>query len=408
VYVRKEGVAVRANEFEILAIDEEKTLPPVAAKWRGANPPIWFLGSQDSTFAIHGWSFVKMGSKPMALPEPGASPAPSVASVAGTPSVAPSPMPNAPLPSTPAAGSVLGLHEIARLADTAWGMKCLAISPDGKFVAGGKIDQTIWMFDVAKSAKVSETGRLEDMGPISVVAFTPQGDRLLAGGAKGKVTIWKVREGALVVDRSYVGHGNEVSVMRISPDGKFVLSGAKDERLRYWELDTSKEVYAWDGFQRGPKGVWISADGKLALATDGHSLTQLNLQDGTKEIRATNLANIRAQSAAFSPDGKTVAITDGQKLRRFQTEDGKELPLFDAKEMVWSVQFSPDARQIVTGGRAHFSIWDADGGKRIEDVTVSQFAYVRAIAIGNDGRRIAAIGDAAGQPLQVFETTQAK
>src|SRR5262249_17465493 len=141
----------------------------------------------------------------------------------------------------------------AQLPDTKWGMKCLAISPDGKFVAGGKPDNAVWMFDVAKNAKIADSGRLDDLGGISAVAFTPQGDKLLAGGWKGKIQIWNVRDGAIVIDRDYVGHGKELLFVQISSDGKYVLSGARDERLRYWELATSKEQFAWDGFKSGPK-----------------------------------------------------------------------------------------------------------------------------------------------------------
>src|SRR5262249_49530257 len=82
VYVRNGGVSVRAKGREILPIDEEKPLPAVPAKWRGEAPASWFLGSQDASFAIYGWSFVKVTSQPIPeVPETVASNTPSVPSL---------------------------------------------------------------------------------------------------------------------------------------------------------------------------------------------------------------------------------------------------------------------------------------------------------------------------------------
>jgi WD40 repeat protein len=56
---------------------------------------------------------------------------------------------------------------------------------------------------------------------------------------------------------------------------------------------------------------------------------------------------------------------------------------------VWSVAFSPDGRQIVSGSADNsLRLWDASSGKQLGPQLKGHTAWVYSVAFSPDGRRI--------------------
>lgn len=291
-----------------------------------------------------------------------------------------------------------------QISEMGWGIKSLTFSPDGKFVAAGKADDFVEIYDVESGRKVFTEGRLREMGNISAITFSPDGKYLLAGGFKGLIKIWSVAENGLLTPAGeFTGHSREISTIVVSPDSQNVLSGGAEKQVRYWNLESQAEESVSEGFEYGKFGIYFLGE-EHALVSDGRILKKLNLQNGeteqTVELRSSGSAN----NVFFSPDGNIVAVTDGYSLKQLTTSDGKDLPELKGKEVLWDADFSADGEKIIAGGRGHLVVWDLDKQEREGHILLGDsIMYVKPLEVSRDGKYVACYPSAAGQSLWVFE-----
>ena len=163
------------------------------------------------------------------------------------------------------------------------GVTSVAISPDGRLVAAGSLDNTVRIWDVATGQLIERLRGHKDS--VYSVAFTPDGDGIVSGSLDKTLKYWDVgkllanapkrdpRTGLLPVDRpgsssvvkkegdkasaactmNFLGHKVRVaSVSRVqlmtlsmiqdyvlsvavSHDGQWVVSGSKDRGVQFWD-----------------------------------------------------------------------------------------------------------------------------------------------------------------------------
>ena len=71
-----------------------------------------------------------------------------------------------------------------------------AISPDGRYVAAGCYDTTVWLWD-ARTGELVWRGP-EHSGHVNFVRFSPDGKRLLTGGFTRTAILWEVPTGKVL------------------------------------------------------------------------------------------------------------------------------------------------------------------------------------------------------------------
>lgn len=83
--------------------------------------------------------------------------------------------------------------QIGSLTGPAGRVHSVAFSPDGRTLAAGSYDDTIWLWNVTNPADATQIGSLTGhTGPINSVAFSPDGRTLAAGSADGTIRLWNL------------------------------------------------------------------------------------------------------------------------------------------------------------------------------------------------------------------------
>jgi WD40 repeat protein len=200
----------------------------------------------------------------------------------------------------------------------------LAVSPDGKFLLTGSLDDSAGLWDTATGTRVR---RLEQPDQVTGVAFSPDGKYLLTGSPDMIVRLWDAASGSLI--RSYTGAQGAINSVVFSADGKHFLTGENGSTGILWGVDSGKPELTLAGQEGGITSVAFSPDGKYLL-TGGADMT----------VRMW--------------DART-----GQEVRRFAGHS----------DVVSSVAFSPDGSKVLTAGVDGVArVWNVDYGQTIRSL----------------------------------------
>src|SRR5262249_39208360 len=214
---------------------------------------------------------------------------------------------------------------------TAFAANCVAVSGDGKLLAGGGAisnpslpSVTVW--DVERGEEVASLPAHES-GVVSL-AFSPSG-LLITGAGGGKETRIGIWELPSAKSLGYLTkHTAGVRTLAFSRDGVLV-SGSTDRSVRRWDVAGRQEVpplRRWGDDEadakRGPVvSVAVSPDGKRVAAgfgrvTDVH--LGIKLWDGTTadSIPGWLAHDMPVHRLAFTPDGRALLAAHGDKSVR--------------------------------------------------------------------------------------------
>ncbi|KAL4258318.1 hypothetical protein AB1N83_011152 [Pleurotus pulmonarius] len=238
-----------------------------------------------------------------------------------------------------------------------------------------------------------------NIGNQSSVSFQADGSRFATGDDYGTVKIWDTKTGTEL--RTFEGHSRIICSLAFSPDGSKIAAGTVDGTIRVWDTETGEDLLgAMEGHTDWVRGLAFSPNGtRLASGSDdrtvrlrdeagkskvlgGHSGLVWSVAFSKDHIISGSADNtIRVWDAgsgalvrvlrghtfgvicvAFSPDFKLVASgSDDCTARLWDVSSGEVLAIYDVGELVFSISFSFDGKQVVTGsyeGKVH--IWNAD------------------------------------------------
>jgi WD40 repeat protein len=252
----------------------------------------------------------------------------------------------------------------------------VAFSVDGKRVASSGCDEAVHVWE-------AETGRLVTTckghaGEVKCLAISPDG-RWVVSANRGApemsqhagqqprpwtVQVWDTRTGQEV--RALIGHESPVQGVAFSRDGR-LLASASDGRAILWDTATWRELRRLEGFSREWHELVFNAEGTL-LATAGNGpVTLWDVATGKPRhaLRGPVITTLRGR-AAFSADGRRLATAADREVKLWDVESGQEvlsLPLVDSDPAfngVGRLAFSPDGRRLLAALRdGTVQYWDA-------------------------------------------------
>ena len=260
------------------------------------------------------------------------------------------------LDGTVALWDVASRREIATLEGHTRRVDSVAFSPDGDLLASGSGDRTVRLWDVASQREIAA---LEGhTRPIHSVAFSPDGDLLASASWESTVRLWDVASRRELP--ALEGHSEWVEQVAFSPAGGILASASRDGTVRLWDVASRREIAALEGHTRYAESVAFSPAGGI-LASGGRDGT-VKLWDvaSRREIAAlTTQDGWSAMSLAFSPEGGFVAAAtfDG-KVELWDVVGGELLETYwMAASNSW-IAFSPDGGTMATTAAYEVELWN--------------------------------------------------
>ncbi len=226
----------------------------------------------------------------------------------------------------------------------------LDFSTDGKYLATGSADGTARIWDV-KSGKmmVSLPERTANI-PCFSVDFSPDGKLLATGSWDGWVRIWEVETGQLI---QRIRAHKDVSPysVQFSHSGLYVISGGLDRKLKMFEIDTGEEVREFIGHTNVVSVVRRHPDKDRIITASWDGKARLwNLATGMQLIKFT-AHKARVQALDIDETGKyMVTGSDDNTARLWDINTGEVIRTFEGhRGTVSSVDIDSSGQWLVTG-----------------------------------------------------------
>ncbi|MFZ2955956.1 MAG: protein kinase [Candidatus Ozemobacteraceae bacterium] len=260
----------------------------------------------------------------------------------------------------------------------------IALSPDGRFLAGACKDGVIRIWEVPTG---KETARCEGHeGEVTSVAFSMDGVHLVSGGWDGTVRLWKADSGCAL--KKILAHGMSVTAVAVSIDGRFFSSASWDGTLKLFESESCAEKRVFSGHSGVVHTVTFVDDGTHLFSGGGDKTARLwSLETGKEVICFSgHTGPVTAVCAAFG--GRFLLTASGDRtVRVWNPMSGEEMTRFTGHtQPVQSVAVSSNSRFVVSGGaEGAVIIWDTSTGNRLQTLE-GHFPQIRAVALSSDQR----------------------
>jgi RNA polymerase sigma factor (sigma-70 family) len=199
----------------------------------------------------------------------------------------------------------------------------LALSPDGKKVAGGDCktataEVCVWDVQSAELLKKLQAPGLQYFA----VALSDDGKWIAGGGrmrgGRGKVVVWDLENGK--VKHEWIDDFMlTIAALEFSPDGKLLAGGGPNTATRVWDMETGKVKHVLKDHEAVK--LAFSPDGQtLAIGDADHRVVLWDVaKEKTRVLFEASTTGDRKQVIAhvFSPDGRTLAAGHADGMIRF-------------------------------------------------------------------------------------------
>ena len=264
-------------------------------------------------------------------------------------------------------------------------MASVAVSPDGKMLAGGDFEGVIWLWDI-------DTGEHRQIRTphkiVDEVMFSPDRQTLVSS-RESDTRLWDIATGEFKARLEDTAGTNNIV---FNSDGT-ILYGASRNELRLWDPDTGKIKMRL--------GVESSYRPRPIFSPDGQTIASANEKDYTVQLwdpQTGQLKNAlpmtrRVSSIAFSPDGHTLAVSTDSEIVLWEPNTGKQNAILTKKKAFYYLLFSPDGRTLAARSESGIHLWNID----TTDIQKSELRHtitgygweVNSIAFSPDGKSLA-------------------
>jgi WD40 repeat protein len=317
---------------------------------------------------------------------------------------------------------------------SAGNLQCASISPDGSLLASVTQDNDLLL---AQLDRDGAPYRLENGDERTMaLAFSSDSKTLFAASAEGSIVVWDTQTRQL--SRRLPGRHGLVQSLAIAPDNASLIIAAATEPAQSIPLNGETPAEPVADSPKQTTAIAFSSDGSQIALGSADGTVRLLWANGQEKSIVLNGHTFAVWSVAFSPksdrlataswDG-TIKIWDaatGNELGKYKKHDESVSVLAFAPDgggfisagldgrlnywtpdvpaispqatigrypgQVWVATFSPDGRQLLTGGANHALVmWDMTDRKQLWSRKSHQ--VTRCAAFSPDGQICATGGD---------------
>lgn len=300
----------------------------------------------------------------------------------------------------------IGVQLTRTFSNESWGTTSLAFSPDGKWLALGKQDEKILLYNAQNGQQVDVIERLKDLGQVTALVFSHDSAFLIAGGYSGQLLVWKVAsDGHLSEQRKGFRFESPVEHLGASPKFPFFMGSGRKGTIVWQPYDsTTSQPRILQEFSKETLAIWLPSTGDQARATDGKKLISFSLRDAVvSESRPVEFKSPR--NACFSSSGKRLVLADSNTLSLSDLSlgnDDKKIEL-PKGQTVHALEFHPNERWIAVGMRGKVGIADFDKAQWIAFATSDSIQYMSNIRFSSDGRFLIAGAQTAQESTRIYQ-----
>lgn len=273
---------------------------------------------------------------------------------------------------------------------------CVASSPpDGWRLASGGDDKVVKFWDTKQTGE--NLPLHGHRSAVKRVAFSSDGNRLASADLDGTIRLWDTKTWLPI--HTWKGHKGKVGSLMFHPTSNQLASGGVDGWVKVWNLVTFQEIQNWNGHQEPVTCLAFDENGtRLASASWDQTVRIWNLATGREE-KCFRGDGLHFHAVAFMPHAERLAAAGGigdatnphanGMIKVWELSTEKELFSLDKGiSEVWSLVFTPDGKQLVTGGPDHLiRIWDLASKEQV-DTLRGHTQPITKVTFSPDGERL--------------------
>ena len=223
---------------------------------------------------------------------------------------------------------------------------CLAVSKNGKWIAGG----TLWSYVFVWDAETYETvwKHREDSLPIEAVSFSLDSTKLISGSSNWTATIWDVVCGKQIHTLKHKQYS--VIAAKFSSDGDRIATATSKGSVQVWDSSNGQllvgipvTVTSW--YNNGL--LWFN---NHIFVVSYNTIKQLDASTGST-VSEWPVPNSDDYSCiAVSRHGKFITYSTSRSVTFWDTPTHLQIGLVEHTEDICSIALSPDDRPLAIGG----------------------------------------------------------
>ncbi|MEU5080629.1 MULTISPECIES: caspase, EACC1-associated type [Streptomyces] len=276
-------------------------------------------------------------------------------------------------------------------------LSAVAYAPDGRLVAGGSEDGSIYLWNAATAERVRILSGHSDR--ITSLAFDPGSSTLASASDDKTVRLWDLSSGE---SRHTLSHPGQVYSVAFSPDGGTLVSGGQGDAVRLWSVSDGSARETFHDQKEDVLAVAFSPDGEMVLSGSyDRSAAEYDV-GGRWTWRDEKLSSDAITAVAYSPKDYVRAAGGYDKVIRTWTGPESGTKVFKGHtESITALAFSPDGEVLASAGLDAIRLWDARRATLL--ALVQGPGSSMDIAFSPDGKYLAG---ADGKAVQLWSITR--